>query len=55
MTLEVIQVIALALVFINVVWRAVMIWRTQRDGTLEDGATPRDTPASAPGSSRDLP
>jgi len=51
-TLELIQAIALALVFVNVVWRAVMIWISQRDGVLDDEAT-RDIPASAPGNSRD--
>jgi hypothetical protein len=30
--LEWLQVIFLALVIVNVLWRTVMIWRTQRDG-----------------------
>lgn len=53
--LGLLQVIALALVFANVVWRAAMIWRSQRAGVLEDDATRRDTQASEPGSVRDLP
>jgi hypothetical protein len=52
-TLELIQVIALALVFVNVVWRAAMIYKSQRDGALNDEATPRDTRASGPGSPLD--
>jgi len=52
-TLELLQVIALALVFFNVVWRAVMIWRSQRAGVLDDAANRRDTRESAPGSSLD--
>jgi hypothetical protein len=34
--LEWTQVVFLALVTINVLWRTVMIWRTQRDGAAAD-------------------
>jgi len=50
-TLELLQVISLALVFVNVVWRAVMIYRSQRAGALDGEASPRGTRESATDSS----
>jgi hypothetical protein len=54
-TLELVQVIALAMVLFTIIWRAVMIYKDQRDGALSDGPTRRDIPASGPGNSRDHP
>jgi hypothetical protein len=51
--LELVQVISLALVFANVVWRAAMIYRSQRAGALDGEASPGDNRASGPGSSLD--
>jgi len=44
-----VQAVSFAMVGVVIIWRGVLIWRTQAAGARKDGALLLDSPASPPG------